>query len=181
MTTWIPTCALNLWGHPSLECPSFSRAMHAIYPWNVTLMGLSSSSGFILVLRLNALFTPHAWAPRDLGFSLLVTSVSSEIYLSWPSSTVWLADVRGHVSTFWWLTPEHSSTLWAYRLRGTLDVPLVGPSLRDPWPLLDILGVPSARHWLMLLVRPNLRGPTSTSSQRRPRTGRYTSPPVSSC
>jgi len=72
MTTWVPTCAPNLWGHPSWECPSCSRAMHAAYHWHIALMGLSSSSGSLLVLRLNALFTSHAWIPHDLGFSLLI-------------------------------------------------------------------------------------------------------------
>jgi len=44
--------------------------MHAAHPWNVTLIDRISSSGSLLVLRLNALSTPHAWTPRDLGFSL---------------------------------------------------------------------------------------------------------------
>jgi len=68
MTTWVPTCAPNLWGHPSWECPSYPRAMHAAHPWNVTLTGRYSSS--LLVLRLNTSSTPHARTPRDLGFSL---------------------------------------------------------------------------------------------------------------
>jgi len=42
--------------------------MHAAYPWNVTLLGLTSPRGSLLVLRLNTSFTPHAWTPRDLGF-----------------------------------------------------------------------------------------------------------------
>jgi len=70
MTTWVPTCAPNLWGHPSWECPSCSRAMHATHPWNVTLTGRISSSVSLLVLRLNTSSTPHAWIPGDLGFSL---------------------------------------------------------------------------------------------------------------
>jgi len=70
MTTWVPTCAPNLWGHPSWECPSCSHAMHAVYPWDVTLTGLISPSGSLLVLRLNASSTPQAWNPRNLGFSL---------------------------------------------------------------------------------------------------------------
>jgi len=44
--------------------------MHVVYPWNVTLSGFIASSGYLLVLRLNASSTPHAWAPRGLGFSL---------------------------------------------------------------------------------------------------------------
>jgi len=70
MTTWVPTGAPYLWGHPFWECPSYSRAMHAAHPWNVTLTGRISSSGSLLVLRLNASSSPHAWAPCDLGFSL---------------------------------------------------------------------------------------------------------------
>jgi len=72
--------------------------MHASYPWNVTLTGLSSSSGTLLVLRLNASFTPHAWTPRDLGFSLLITGVWSGIHLTWPSSVAWVTDVRCHIA-----------------------------------------------------------------------------------
>ena len=48
----------------------FSVTMHAVYPWNVTLTGRITFSGSFLVLRLNASSTPHAWTPRDLGFSL---------------------------------------------------------------------------------------------------------------
>jgi len=44
--------------------------MHAAHPWNVTLTSRISSSGSLPVLRLNVSSTPHAWAPRDLGFSL---------------------------------------------------------------------------------------------------------------
>ena len=29
VTTWVPPRAPDLWGHPPLECPSCSRAMHA--------------------------------------------------------------------------------------------------------------------------------------------------------
>jgi len=48
--------------------------------------------------------------------------------------------------------------------------------MTDAWPLLDIPRVPSAKHWPMSLMGPSLRGPASTNSQRRPRTGRYSSP-----
>ena len=34
----------------------------------LTLMGLSASRSYLLVSRLNALYTPFAWIPRDLGF-----------------------------------------------------------------------------------------------------------------
>ena len=34
----------------------------------LTLMGLSASTNYLVVLRLNALYTPPAWIPRDLGF-----------------------------------------------------------------------------------------------------------------
>jgi len=33
-------------------------------------MGLSASKDYLFVLRPNALYTPHAWIPRDLGLSL---------------------------------------------------------------------------------------------------------------
>ena len=34
----------------------------------LTLMGLSASKDYSLVSRLNALYTPPTWIPRDLGF-----------------------------------------------------------------------------------------------------------------
>jgi len=147
MTTWVPTCAPNLWGHLSWECPRCSRAMHAIYPWNVTLTGRISSSGSFLVLRLNASSTPHAWTPRDLGFSLtgnwcvvwdppLVAQLlclthrgprtRQHILMTnaWP-----LLDPPGALSVrhpgrtacgtqLMWPTPEQSSIPWACRLQG---------------------------------------------------------------
>jgi len=156
MATWVPTYAPNLWGHSSWECPSCSRAMYAVYPWNVTLMGLSASSGSLLVLRLNALFTPHAWTPRDLGFSLLITGVLSEIHLSWPNSVVWVTDVWCHIAfTLMPRTHQHILVINVWPLfdtlacvaRETLPMPLVGPSLRGP-PLLavnDVRGLVSTQ------------------------------------
>jgi len=141
MTTWVPTCTPNLWGHPSWECPNCSRSMHAAYPWNVTLMGLNASSGSLLVLCLNALFTPHAWTPRDLGFPLLIIGLLSGIHFSCPSSAVWLTDVRCRI-TLTLLPRTHQHIL----------VIIV-------WPFIGTLGVPFGRHWPMPLVGPNLRGP----------------------
>ena len=152
MTTWVPPCVPNLWGHPSLECPSCSRAMHATHPWNVTLSGRISSSGSLLVLRVTASSTAHAWAPRDLGFSLtdnwwvvwdppLMAQLCCSNHRCPTSLHCW-----GHISTSWWSTSDHSSTPW-----------LTCPS----------------KHWHALLVGPSLRGLIITSGQRRPRTGRY--------
>jgi len=182
MTTWVPTHAPNLWGHPSWECPSCSCAMHATHLWNVTLAGRISSSGSLLVLRLNASSTPHAWAPRDLGFSLTD---------NW--CVVW--------------DPPLVAQLWCLTRQGPRTRQHI--LMTDAWPLRDPLGILSVRHpgriacgthltwprpdhsstpWACRLqssgpsrfVGPSLRGPTSTSSQLRPNTGRYTSPPVSS-
>ena len=147
MTTWVPTCAPNLWGHSSWECPSCSRAMHAAYPWNVTLTGLSSPSGSLLVLRLNVSYTPHAWILRDLGFSLTGNwcvvwdppLVAQLHCLTWPCPRtrqhILMTDAwtllnplgvpfprhSGHTACGTQLTrptPDHSSTSWACRLQG---------------------------------------------------------------
>ena len=153
MTTWVPTCAPNLWGHPSWECPNCSRVMHATYPWNITLTGLSSSSGSLLVLRLNASFTPHAWTPRDLGFSILITSVCFGTHLSWPSSPVW--DVRCHIAlTLLPRTHQHILT-------------------NDAWPLFDTLTHVPCETLAHVARGTQLTWPTITSSQRRPMTSRY--------
>jgi len=155
MATWIPTCAPNLWGHPSWGCPNCSRAMHAAYPWNATLMGLSSSSGSLLVLRLNALFTPHAWTPRDLGFSLLITGVLSGIRLSWPNSAVWVTDARCHIAlTLLPMTHQHILVI-------------------DVWPLFGTLTRVACETLAHVACGTQLTWPTITSSQRCPRTGRY--------
>jgi len=119
MTTWIPTCAPNLWGHPSCECPICSRAMHAVYPWNVTLTGRISSSGSLLVLRLNASSTPHTWTPRDLGFSL-----------------------TGNWCVVW--DPPLVAQLFCLTCRGPRTHQHI--LMTDAWPLLDPLGVLSMRH-----------------------------------
>jgi len=66
----MPPRAPDLWGHPSLEYSSFSHAMRAARPWNVTFSSRIFLSGSLLVSCLNASSAPHAWAPRDLGFSL---------------------------------------------------------------------------------------------------------------
>jgi len=129
MTTGVPTCAPNLWGQPSWECPSCSCAMHAAYHWYVTLTGLSSPNGSFLVLRLNVPFTPHAWTPRDLGFSLLITSVWSGTHLTRPDVTSPSLCCEGHISTSWWSTSDHSSTPWLTSLARHWPSPLVGPSL----------------------------------------------------
>jgi len=108
MTTWVPTCAPKLWGHPSWECPSWSRAMHAAYPWNVTLMGLSTSSGSLLVLR-----------PHGPGFSLLITDVWSGIHFTWPNSAIWVTDVRCHIAlTLLPRTHQHILVIDAWPLLG---------------------------------------------------------------
>ena len=155
MATLVPTCVPNLWGPPSWECPSCSRAMHATYPWNVTLMGLSSSSGSLLVLRLNVLFTPPAWTPRDLDFSLLIIGVLSGIHVSWPSSVVWVTDARCHITlTLLPMTHQHILVI-------------------DVWPLFGTLARVAHKTLAHAAHGTQLTWSTITNSQRRPRTGRY--------
>jgi len=79
--------------------PGSALAVHVscmqFHPRKVTLTSRIFSSGSLLVLRLNASSTPHAWTPRDLGFSpQLATGVWPGIHLSWPSSAVRVTDVR---------------------------------------------------------------------------------------
>jgi len=155
MTTWVPTCAPNLWGHPSWECPSCSRVVHAAYLWNVTLTSLSSSSGSLLVLRLNALFTPHAWTPRDLGFSLLITGVLSGIHLLWSNFAVWVTDVQCYIALN--LLPR------THRHILVIDV----------WPLFGTLARVARKTLAHAARGTHLTWPTITSSQRRSMIGQY--------
>ena len=120
--------------------------MHAAYPWNATLMGLNVSGGSLLVSHLNALFTPDAQTPCDLGFPLLITGVLSGTHLSWPSSIVWVTEARchiaslccrGHIKTPWWSTSDHLSAPWRVPLARHGPMLLMGPSLRGP-PLLAV-------------------------------------------
>jgi len=117
-------------------------------------MGLSTSSGSLLVWRLNALCTPHTWTPRDLGFYLLITGVLSGIHLSWSSFTVWVTDVRCHVAlTLLSRTHQHILVI-------------------DVWPLVGTLGV-SREALAHAACGTQHTWPTSTSGQQHLRTGRY--------
>ena len=81
LTKWPPgyTHAPNLWGHMFCGCPKYSRVMHATSFKTLTLTGLSASKDYLLVLCLNALYTPPAWIPRVLGFSLISDVVTGII------------------------------------------------------------------------------------------------------
>ena len=116
-------------------------------------MGLSSSSGSLLVLRLNALFTPHAWALRDLGFSVLITGVLYGIHLLWPNSTVWVTDFRCHIA--------HTLLLRTHQL-----IPMI-----DAWPLFGTLARVTCETLAHVARGTQLTWPTITNGQRRPRTG----------
>jgi len=62
MAARVPTHVPTLRGHLFYGCPKYSRVMHAVYPWEtLTLTGLSASKGYLLVLDLYVLYTPHAW------------------------------------------------------------------------------------------------------------------------
>ena len=138
MTTWVPTHAPNLWGHPSWECPSCSRAMYAAHLWNMTLTGHISSSGSLFVLHLSASSTPHEWAPHYLGFSLTGNwcvvwdppLVAQICCMSHRCSTS--LHCRGHIRTSWWSMSDHSSVPWRTCLARHWRVSLVGPTLRGP-------------------------------------------------
>ena len=78
MTTWMPTHAPNLWVIRPGSSLSYSCAMNADHPWDVTLTGRLFPSGSLMVMRTTAFPTPHAWTIRDLGFPLLVTGVWPE-------------------------------------------------------------------------------------------------------
>lgn len=155
MATWVPNCAPNLWGHPPWGCPSCSCAMHAVYPWNAILMGLNASSGSLLVLHLNGLFTLRTWTLRDLGFPLLKTGVLSGIHFSWSSFAVWIIVVRCHFDL----------TLLSRTHRHILVI--------DVLPLVGILAGATCGTVAHAACGSHLTWPTITSSQQCPRTGRY--------
>jgi len=118
----------------------------------------------MLVSRPYALSTPHAWALCDLGFPLLlgiwlITGVFLRTHLSWPHLAVWITDARCHIGlTLLLRTRRHILVIDIRPLIGTLSRTACGTPARvacgtqPTWPII-------------------------TSSQRCPRTGRYTSPP----
>jgi len=91
MTTWMPTHAPNLWVIRPGSSRSYSRAMHANHPWDVTLMSHLFPSGSLMVVCTTAFPTLHAQTPRDLGFPLLITGVWPENRLFWSIFTVGLS------------------------------------------------------------------------------------------
>jgi len=154
MTTWVPTCAPNLWGHPSWECPSCSRVMHAAHPWNVTLTGRISSSDSLLVLHLNASSTPHARTSRDLGFSL-----TDNWCVVWdPPLVAQLCCLSHYVRCLIALT---------MLLRTHQHILVI-----DLWPLFATLAHMLCETLAHTARGTNLQGPIITSGQR-PRTGRF--------
>ena len=54
-------------------CSASALSIHVpcmrLHSETLILMGLSASKDCLLVSRLNALYTPLAWIPRELGFS----------------------------------------------------------------------------------------------------------------
>ena len=70
ITAWMPTHMPNLWDHSPWECPSYSRTMHADYPWDVTLTGHLFSSGSLIVSHPTVSPTLHAWTSDGLVPSL---------------------------------------------------------------------------------------------------------------
>ena len=90
MTTWVPTHAPNLWGHPPWAFPA-SFTFHACRsPLGRDPYESSLSSGSLMVVRTTAFPTPHARIPRDLGLSLLVTGMWLGNHLFWSIFTVGL-------------------------------------------------------------------------------------------
>jgi len=77
-------------------------------------MGLSTSKGYLLVSRSNALYTPHAWIPRDLGLSLISGCLIGNWYDLWglpyvshhcyqtPMSDVWCLSLASMFEVFLW-------------------------------------------------------------------------------
>jgi len=61
MADRVPTHVPALRRHLLCGCPNYSCAMHAACPLEtLTLMGLSASKGYLRLLDLNVLYTPHA-------------------------------------------------------------------------------------------------------------------------
>ena len=119
-----------------------------------------ASKTLLLVSRPVALSTPHAWAPCDLGFPLplgvlLITSVFSRTHLSWSNSAVWITDVRCHNGLT--LLPRTRQYILVTDIR-----PLIGTLARVACGTLAHVACGTQLTW-----------PTITSSQRCPRTGRY--------
>ena len=93
MTTWVPTHAPNLWAIRPGSAFSYSHAMHADHPWNVTLTSRLFPSGSLIVAHPTASSTPHAWGLGDLGLSL--TECGLETTFFDPSLLFGVTKVRG--------------------------------------------------------------------------------------
>jgi len=63
MTTWVPTHAPNLWVIRPGSALSYSRAMHADHPWNVTLTSRLFPRGSLIVAHPTASSTPPCTDP----------------------------------------------------------------------------------------------------------------------
>jgi len=107
--------------------------------------------------------TPHAWAPCDLGFPLLITGVLFGTHLSWSNSAVWITDARCHIGL----------TLLSKTRRDILVI--------NVWPLISILAHAAYETCSHAVCGTQLTWPTITSGQLCMRNGWYTSPLVSSC
>jgi len=88
VTTWVPSRAPDLWGHPPLGMPLLFTCHACSSSLECDLHRSYLSSGSILVLRLNASSTLHAWTLVTWTSPSLITGVWSGIHLSWPNSTV---------------------------------------------------------------------------------------------
>jgi len=80
MTTWVPTHAPNLWGHPPWAFPALFTC-HACRSRLERDPYESSLSQWLFDGRAYYRPTPHARIPRDLGLSLLLTGMWLENHL----------------------------------------------------------------------------------------------------
>jgi len=132
MTTWMPTHAPNLWVIRPRSSLSYSRAMHADHPWDVTLTSRLFPSGSLIVAHTTVSSTPHAWTLGDLGLSL-----TNNWSVAWkPPFLVhlycWVTEARSLHALPWCRPLLGSPYLWAYRDSGPSCQPPSGPSLRGP-------------------------------------------------
>jgi len=147
MITWVPPRAPDLWGHPSWERPSCSRAMRVASPLERHPYKSYLFQWLFTCVTPERVIHTTRMDSHDLGFSLtdnwcvvwdppLVAQLCCSSHRCLTS-----LHCRGHISTSWWSMSDHSLVPWRTCL---------------------------ARHWPMPHVEPTLRGPIIISGQTTP-------------
>jgi len=164
----LPTCAPNLWGHPFWGCLNYHVPNMQFPLETLTLMGIRGFQDSFTRVTLSCAI--HTTRMGTLWLRLPPTSRrftdSWCVFWDpplWSNSVVWITDARCHIGLT--LLPRTRRHILVINIR----------------PLIEILARAACGSLVDAACGTQLIWPTITSSQQCPRTGRYTSSPVSSC